>query len=61
MAKVQATFKCPDALFEARHGSRLCEIDAEILEELFDKYVGGGEYLTVEFDTRAKTATVVAD
>lgn len=49
--KFTVTFKDPDAL--VKFGTR------KHLFDILNKYVKYGEYVTIEFDTEAKTATVI--
>jgi uncharacterized protein (UPF0332 family) len=64
--KIRITFKSPDGVYEAfkEHfpESNQCEEDSneeEQARDFIDKYVRYSEYITVEFDTVAKTATVL--
>lgn len=59
MAKFTATFKCPDALSDGINQSGLEEKDVEKAYFLAQKFVQYGEYVTIEFDTDKKTATVL--
>lgn len=72
--KFRVTFKDPDAIFEAideaavaslpqglppDEASALANIRQKKLEVFVNDFVSHGEYLTVEFDTDARTARVV--
>ena len=55
--KFRVTFKTPDALDEA-----VGEIDQKHADKAYDlaqEFVEFGEYITVEFDTTAKTCVVL--
>jgi hypothetical protein len=64
--KFRATYKCPDALHYAimdalegvPKGEERDEQEEELREFAYSK-VGSTEYLTIEFDTAAGTATIV--
>ena len=56
--KVRLTFKTPDVTYDAMREAS--EEDYDKLERLLMKYVEYDEYLVVEFDTEAQTATVIA-
>lgn len=55
--KFNVTFKTPDAVYYAvdEYGQE----HKEEIEETASKFVSYGEYVTIEFDTETKTATVV--
>lgn len=55
--KIVITFKCPDAVPCALFG--VSEINKETVEESISKWIKYGEYIKVEFDTDAGTATVL--
>ena len=56
--KVKVVFKTPDAA--DRISSRCNDPDdLDKFQELLDKYVKYGEYITVEFDTETQTVKVV--
>lgn len=59
--KIKVTFKDPngphDALKAAVKG--LSEEEADKVEGAFNRWIRSGEYLTVELDTEADTATVI--
>jgi hypothetical protein len=58
ITKVQVTFKHPDVTFDALEAVKN-EDDHDKLERVFMKFIEFGEYLRVEFDTEAQTATVI--
>tara|TARA_Y100000310_G_C20620400_1_gene782970 strand:+ start:365 stop:556 length:192 start_codon:yes stop_codon:yes gene_type:complete len=60
--KAHVTFKTPDAVFYAlTEDAGLEEGTEEYLaaEEAIQEFVAGGEYVTIEFDTENRTATVL--
>lgn len=72
--KIRVTFKTPDAIDSAARELAIAEVgehqdDREDIERMSDEYesakkklqkwISGGEYLTVEFDLDAMTATVI--
>lgn len=72
--KIRMMFKDPDTVFEAirdavkesvdalnlneREAKLLCEARLETVSNELGKWIEFGEYVTVEFDTEAKTAVV---
>ncbi len=56
--KFRVTFKTPDALDYALDDFPYDE-SREEAKEVAKQFIEYGEYITVEFDTEAKTATVV--
>jgi len=56
--KVRLTFKTPDVVDDAIEQDGLEDYEVEI-HKACDKWVRYGEYLTVEVDTEAGTATVL--
>ena len=54
-------FKTPDAVWQALKEAGLEEGSDEYLEaeEAIQEFVAGGEFVTIEFDTEAKTARVL--
>lgn len=67
--KIQITFKDPDGVYEAiqeKAESQLVNAEDEIIEKRMqsiqkqlESWIKYNEYITVEFDTEAKTATVI--
>jgi len=55
--KYTLTFKTPDVLDQI--SEQLNDVDADEAKLLARKFVQFGEYLRVELDTEAKTATVL--
>jgi hypothetical protein len=55
---VNITFKTPDAVYYALKDDEIPEDEKEDLEEFLGEYIKNGEYITIEFDTETKTATV---
>jgi len=56
--KFEVTFKDPDAIYYDDQGNELTKKAAEKAEEFARTWLEYGEYVTLEFDTEAKTAKV---
>ena len=55
--KVRITFKTPDVLDAAIQD--LTKEEQEEVQSVAEKFMDYGDYLTVEFDTKAKTCVVI--
>jgi len=58
--RVRLTFKHPDVTFDALESVKENDDEHSKMEYTFMKFIEYDEYLVVEFDTEAKTATVIA-
>jgi hypothetical protein len=57
--KINLTFKSPDVLSDAIDNKNLTDSEREAVEELAENFLEYGEYVTIQLDTKAKTAVVL--
>jgi len=57
--KIRLTFKHPDVTFDALESVKDDDVEHDKMESTFMKFLEFEELLIVEFDTEAKTATVI--